>query len=109
MSVTKMGTHIDKPQKHSLSQVDLHKGSRPTLEELAETALATHTVYERWDEDTTPFRKPLFLDAGTYSYPPLFDIPPAPIMENILVRGTKACPYVVSPQGSWAYQNRVLS
>ena len=56
---------------------------------------------EHWDEDKTPFRRLLYLDAGTYRVDKLFDIPPAPadcFTEN----------YVVSPAGGFAYRNRLL-
>jgi hypothetical protein len=55
---------------------------------------------ERWNEDTTPFRDELYLDATTYSVEPLFDPPmPAPRLTPN---------YVVSPEGTFAYLNTVL-
>src|SRR5947209_7063623 len=56
---------------------------------------------EHWDEDKTPFRRLLHLEASTYRVETLFDIPPAKVdcfTEN----------YVVSPGGHFAYRNRIL-
>ena len=55
---------------------------------------------ESWDEDRTPFRSLLYLDAATYHPRPLFDIPPCDSDGN--------GPYLVSPSGHFAYRNRVL-
>lgn len=52
---------------------------------------------ERWNEDTTPLRSELYLDAATYRVERLFDPPsPAPRLTP---------DYVISPQGSFAYLN----
>jgi hypothetical protein len=56
---------------------------------------------EHWDEDTTPFRRLLHLEANTYRVDTLFSLPPAQadcFTEN----------YVVSPGGHFAYRNRIL-
>ena len=53
-----------------------------------------------WDEDRTPFRSLLYLDATTYHPTLLFDIPPCTTDKN--------GPYLVSPGGHFAYRNRVL-
>ena len=56
---------------------------------------------EHWDEDKTPFRSDLFLDASTYRVDSLFDVPPAQatcLSEN----------YLVSPGENFAYQERIL-
>lgn len=55
---------------------------------------------EPWDEDRTPFRPVLCLDAATYHPQPLFDISPCD------PDGTG--PYLVSPGGNFAYRNRIL-
>jgi hypothetical protein len=56
--------------------------------------------YEAWDEDTTPFRHVLRLDATSYQPDLVFDIPPAPWPEG--------GEFVVSPRGNFAYQNRTV-
>lgn len=56
---------------------------------------------EKWDEDRTQWKQNLFLDSDTFKQTPLFDLPTAQMghfCEN----------YLVSPNGSYAYQNRVL-
>jgi hypothetical protein len=56
---------------------------------------------EHWDEDETPMRSLLHLEASTYRVDKLFDLPPAKVdcfTEN----------YVVSPGGHFAYRNRTL-
>jgi hypothetical protein len=58
-----------------------------------------HKSYEIWDEDKTPFRAMLRLDAASYRPNPLFDI--AAVLPDEPV-------FLVSPQGSFAYQNRLL-
>jgi hypothetical protein len=58
------------------------------------------TAYERWDEDRTPFRHALRLDAASYQTDQLFDIPPA--------RWPEGGEFVVSPGGKFAYENRVV-
>src|SRR5262245_47282911 len=57
-------------------------------------------AYVVWDEDTTPLRHVLRLDAASYKTDLAFDIPPAPWPEG--------GEYVVSPRGSFAYQNRIV-
>jgi len=55
---------------------------------------------ERWNEDRTPFKDILHLDAATYQVERLFDPPrPAPRLTP---------DYVVSPEGSFAYLNAVF-
>jgi hypothetical protein len=55
---------------------------------------------EPWDEDRTPFRPFLNLDASTYRPQPLFDIPPCtPNWKG---------PCLVSPGEDFAYRNRIL-
>jgi hypothetical protein len=56
--------------------------------------------YEAWNEDGTPFRHVLRLDAATYRSDPVFDVPAAPWPEG------GDC--VVSPRGNLAYQNRIV-
>ena len=56
---------------------------------------------EHWDEDKTPFRRLLHLEASTYRVDQLFDIPPA---QADLSSGT----YLVSPACGFAYHNRIL-
>ncbi len=56
---------------------------------------------EMWDEDRTPFRPLLCLDAATYRPQPLFDIPPC----NPDGKG----PHRISPAGNFAYCNRILA
>ena len=58
---------------------------------------------EPWDENTTSIADELFLDATTFSVEPLFDTPSAKL-EQI----TDNNRYLVSPNGSFAYQNRIL-
>lgn len=56
---------------------------------------------EQWDEDRTSLRQWLLLDTNSYNPAPIFDLSPAQVdrlEENFLV----------SPKGSFAYQNRVL-
>lgn len=56
---------------------------------------------EKWDEETTELKQSLFLDASSYQQPALFDLPsisPDHFSEAFLV----------SPSGSFAYQNRIL-
>lgn len=66
------------------------------------TTVARPQVYETWDEDRTPFRHVLRLDAATYQPECLFDISPADPQEGF--EGE----FVVSPEGNFAYQNRIL-
>jgi hypothetical protein len=56
--------------------------------------------YEAWDEDVTPFRHALRLDAASYQTDLVFDIPPAAWPEG--------GEFVVSPRGNFAYQNRTV-
>src|SRR5262249_33364181 len=56
---------------------------------------------EHWDEDETPVRRLLHLEASTYRVDKLFDLPPTKVdcfTEN----------YVASPGGHFAYRNRIL-
>ncbi len=55
---------------------------------------------EVWDEDKTLAKEELYLDAATYKVQPIFDLPAAGAD-----MGTN---YMVSPQGSFAYQNRLV-
>src|SRR5579885_2058394 len=55
--------------------------------------------YEIWDEDKTPFRAMLRLDAASYRPNPLFDIAAALPGDPV---------FRVSPEGGFAYQNRLL-
>jgi len=69
--------------------------------DLSVALLTQHAqAYETWDEDTTPFRHVLRLDATSYRTDPAFDIAPAPWPEG--------GEFVVSPQGNFAYQNRIV-
>lgn len=75
-------------------------GRCPSGEEVLRV-VSNELPLEPWDEDKTPFRQWLFLDASTYRYTPVLDLPPAQpdrFDEN----------FVVSPCESFAYQNRVL-
>jgi len=56
---------------------------------------------EHWDEDTTPFRRLLHLEASTYRVDQLFDIPPA---QADLSSGA----FMVSPGRQFSYRNRIL-
>ena len=56
---------------------------------------------ETWDEETTALKQNLFLDANSYHQTPLFDLPSAQV-ERLSDN------FLVSPSGSFAYQNRVL-
>lgn len=56
--------------------------------------------YEQWDEDNTPFRHRLRLDASSYRPERIFDTPP--------VLAEEGGHFVVSPHGTFAYQNRIL-
>jgi hypothetical protein len=56
--------------------------------------------YEVWNEDSTPFRRHLRLDASTYKSDAVFETAPAPWKEG--------GDFVVSPSASFAYQNRVV-
>jgi hypothetical protein len=56
---------------------------------------------EHWDEDKTPFRRLLHLEASTYRVDSLFDIPPA---QADLSSGA----FMVSPGRQFSYHNRVL-
>jgi hypothetical protein len=56
--------------------------------------------YEAWNDESTPFRSVMRLDAATYRTPTLFDLPSAPWPEG--------GQYVVSPRGNFAYQNRIV-
>lgn len=62
--------------------------------------IAAVVPVETWDEDRTPFRPLLYLDAATYRPQPLFDIPSSDQDGN--------GPYLVSPSGHFAYRNRIL-
>jgi hypothetical protein len=57
--------------------------------------------YEQWDEDSTPHRALLLLDAGTYKVERVFTNPPGPSPR-------RSPDYLVSPKGSFAYMNAVL-
>lgn len=57
-------------------------------------------VFEQWDEDKTPFRRNLCLDAATYKPATIFDCPP------MFCRSSSQ--YVVSPKQTLAYCNRIL-
>lgn len=57
----------------------------------------------QWDEDTTDVDGHVLLDAATYPYEPLFDLEPANVEEI-----ANADRYIVSPESTFAYQNRVL-
>lgn len=61
---------------------------------------AVPQTYETWDEDTTPFRHVLRLDAATYQTEPIFDIPPSSWPE--------CTEFVVSPREKFANQNRIV-
>ncbi len=58
---------------------------------------------EPWDEQETLLMREHVLDATTFAMEPLFNTPPAKL-EHITDNGK----YVVSPNGSFAYQNRIL-
>lgn len=58
---------------------------------------------EPWDENTTSMADDLYLDATTFAIEPLFKITSAK-QEQI----TDSDKYVVSPNGAFAYQNRIL-
>src|SRR5262245_25645787 len=57
-------------------------------------------AYETWDEDITPFRHALRLDAASYKTDRVFDIPAAPWPD--------CGEYAVSPRRNFAYQNRTI-
>lgn len=57
-----------------------------------------NVIADAWSEDKTPLRHFLFLQAGSFKYQPIFDIPPSPAGEN----------FVVSPKRNFAYENRIL-
>ena len=57
---------------------------------------------EAWSEDRTPFKHVLRLDAATYRVDSIFDVPPA--LPNSCSEGE----VVFSPNGNFAYQNRIL-
>jgi len=59
--------------------------------------------YEPWDEDTTPFRPELRLEAATYRPGCLFNLAPA-----LWSAAGEAGEYVTSQGGGFAYQNRLL-
>lgn len=56
---------------------------------------------EHWDEDKTPFRRLLHLEASTYRVDRLIDIPPA---QADLSSGA----FMVSPGRQFSYRNRIL-
>ncbi len=56
--------------------------------------------YEDWNEDTTPFRSALRLKAATYRPELLFHTSPK-MPEDV-------GEYVISPNGNYAYQNRIV-
>lgn len=56
---------------------------------------------EPWDEDRTPFRRALYLDASTYQVERLFDVPPD-------AANQECGNYVLSTRGRWAYRNTIL-
>lgn len=58
---------------------------------------------EKWDEDTTEFCHELLIDAESYSVDPLFPLPPAKRTQL-----GDSITYQISPEGSFAYQNRVV-
>jgi hypothetical protein len=64
-------------------------------------SFAKSQKYGKWDEDTTPFRPHLYLDAGTYKCEKVFDTNPTQWDDS---RG-----YEISPAKNFAYQNRILS
>ena len=75
------------------------KGARSRAECLA--FIEKHFPLETWDEEKTLLKQSLFLDGESYQQTPLFELPPvepAKFSENFLV----------SQNGSFAYQNRVL-
>lgn len=57
----------------------------------------------KWREDFTQPAEFLYLDADSFSVEPLFEIPPANMEER-----TDRDKYLVSPEGLFAYQNRIL-
>jgi hypothetical protein len=73
---------------------------RPTEEEIL-SVMSQHLPLEVWDEDRTPLRRWLFLAANSYHPALIFDLPPAPL-DRLETN------FLVSPKGSFAYQNRVL-
>jgi hypothetical protein len=56
---------------------------------------------EHWDEDTTPLRRLLHLEASTYRVDTLFDLPPAQADPS-------GGSYMVSPGLQFSYCNRIL-
>lgn len=55
-----------------------------------------------WNEDTTEFASQLVIDAESFSVDPVFDTPPAKL-EHLANRNR----YAVSPNETFAYQNRI--
>ena len=56
---------------------------------------------ETWDEEETLLKQNLFLDGASYNQPPLFELPP--VWPNKFSES-----FIVSPSGSFAFQNRHL-
>lgn len=78
---------------------DGRKGAGP-LDEILSFA-ENNFPLETWDEEETLLKQNLFLDGASYNQPPLFELPPVEpdrFSES----------YIVSPSGSFAYQNRIL-
>jgi hypothetical protein len=60
-----------------------------------------HFPLEEWNEEKTLLKQSLFLDSGSYQQVPLFELPSAE-------PNSFSTNFLVSPNGSFAYQNRVL-
>lgn len=74
--------------------------ARNSIDELLAVA-QQHFSLETWDEDKTPLKTNLLLDAASFQQQPLFTLMPVPpdqFSESFLV----------SPSGNFAYQNRIL-
>lgn len=63
--------------------------------------MSQHFPLEKWDEDTTPLRRSLFLDGSTFHPPLLFHLP-------AVTPDKLSSHYLVSPAGRFAYQNRTI-
>jgi hypothetical protein len=60
-----------------------------------------HCPFEKWDDEKTLLKLNLYLDAASYNQTPLFDLPPVG-PDNFSEH------FLVSPDHSFAYQNRIL-
>lgn len=78
----------------------LKRRRRKTCRRIIDAHLTAYRP-EPWDEDTTQPKKVLYLEGNSYRMKPLFDLP-------AVWSGELGVHYSMSPDGTFAYQNRVL-